>query len=101
MASITFTSPADTAGTNVSQGLNITPTIGNASGGTNTANIINLGAVTGDAEVSLNAVNIGALTGTAANEYALNIGGGWDAALRVNNTTVIKFAAKIVCIFVQ
>ncbi|MCS7092622.1 MAG: MerR family DNA-binding transcriptional regulator, partial [Patescibacteria group bacterium] len=69
---INFTSPADTTGTNISQGLSIVPTIGNATGGTNTANIFNIAAVTGDAEVSLNAINIGALTGTTANEYAIN-----------------------------
>lgn len=90
VGSITYSSPVDTTGTNVSQGLNITPTIGNATGGTNTANVINIAAVTGDAQVSLNALNIGALTGTAATEYALSVGSGWDAALAVGGSSIIN-----------
>jgi fibronectin-binding autotransporter adhesin len=96
LASITFTTPADSSGTNIHQGLNITPTIGNATAGTNTANIINLAPLTGDAQVTLNAVNIGALTGTAATEYALNIGSGWDSVLRVNGTEVISGTGTVV-----
>jgi hypothetical protein len=85
-----LTTPADTTNTNVHQGINIAATIGNATGGTNTANLINVANLTGDAQVSLNALKIGDLTGTAAAEYALNIGSGWDDALRVNGTQIIN-----------
>ncbi len=88
VGSITLTTPADTTGTNIHQGLNITPTIGNATGGTNTANIFNIGAVTGDAEVTLNAIKIGALTATGATETALNIGSGWDTVLDSANLDI-------------
>ncbi len=87
---ITFTTPADTSGTQTHQGLNIATTIGNASAGTNTANIIGIDAISGDAQVSLNALKVGDLTGTAAAEYALNIGSGWDDVLRVNGTQIIN-----------
>lgn len=96
VASITFTTPADSSGTNVNQGLNITPTIGNATAGTNTANVINVGAVTGDAQVTLNALNIGALTGTGATETAINIGAGWDNILSVAGTPVINGSGEII-----
>src|SRR5690606_16485729 len=74
---------------NTNQFLFLDPTIGNATGGTNTANVIAIDAMTGDAEVALNAFSVGALTGSAAIENAINIGSGWDAALVVNGTTVI------------
>ena len=96
IADLTLDSPADTAGTNTHNGLNIDANIGNATAGTNTVNIINTEALTGDAQVSLNAVNIGALTGTAAAEYALNVGSGWDAALRVNGTDVVNGSGQVV-----
>src|SRR5262249_44977565 len=95
VATINFSSPADTSGTNISQGLNITPTIGNATAGTNTANIVNIGAVTGDAQVTLNGINIGALTGTAATETAINIGANWDNVLTVGGTPIISGAGKL------
>ena len=59
----------------------MTPTIGNGSGGTNTARGLAIDAVTGDAEVTLRGIDIGALTGTAAAENAIVIGSGWDAGL--------------------
>jgi hypothetical protein len=90
VGSVTFSSPADTTGTNVNQGLNITPTIGNATGGTNTANIFNIGAVSGDAEVTLNAIKIGTLTATGATETAINIGSNWDSALTIAGTSVFN-----------
>ncbi|HTH72626.1 MAG TPA: hypothetical protein VL737_04670, partial [Candidatus Pristimantibacillus sp.] len=90
VATVNFSSPTDSSGTNISQGLNIATTIGNATAGTNTANIINLGAVTGDAQVTLNAINVGALTGTGATETAINIGAGWDNILTVGGTPIIN-----------
>ncbi|MEP7166771.1 MAG: MerR family DNA-binding transcriptional regulator [Candidatus Woesebacteria bacterium] len=96
VASVTFTTPADTTGTNLNQGISITPTIGNATAGTNTANIFNIDALTGDAQVTLNAVNIGALTGTGATETAINIGTGWDNVLSVGGTPVINGSGQLV-----
>jgi fibronectin-binding autotransporter adhesin len=96
LQSITFITPVDTTGTQTHQGLNITPTIGNASGGTNTANVINIAAFTGDAEVTTNGIKIGNLTGTAATETALNIGSGWDNVLSVNGTAVINGSGQVV-----
>ena len=78
---IAFSSPADTTGTNVHNGLNIDAEIGNATGGTNTVNLISTDALTGDASVTLNAINIGALTATGATETAINVGSGWDTVL--------------------
>lgn len=95
---ITFTTPADTTGTQTHQGLNIATTVGNASGGTNTANIIGIDALTGDAQVTLNGINIGALTGTAASESAIKIGDGWDtgitgATYTIDGTTALTIGA--------
>ena len=73
----------------------VAATIGNASGGTNTANLINVAAVTGDAEVTLNAINIGALTGTGAAEYALSIGAGWDRGISLGANPIAGTAAAI------
>jgi len=81
LVTINLSTPADTTGTQTHNALLISPTIGNATGGTNTVNFISTGAVTGDAQVSLNAINIGALTGTGATEIAINVGSGWDAVL--------------------
>lgn len=77
----TWTTPADTAGTNTHYGLRVTPTIGNATGGTNTVRGIAIDAVTGDAQVTLSGIDIGVLTGTAAAENAVLIGTGWDAGI--------------------
>ena len=48
----------------------------------NTVNLLNIAAITGDAESNLNAINIGALTGTSGAagevEAAVNFGAGWD-----------------------
>lgn len=58
--------------------------VGNAdhTGGGNTLNILEIDAITGDANSYLNAIYVGALTGTAPavaeTEYAINIQGGWD-----------------------
>lgn len=85
---LTLTAPADSSGTNVHSAIRVTPTIGNASAGTNTVHAgLTVDAVTGDAQVSLDAVNIGALTGTAATENAINVGSGWD--LGINSSSPI------------
>ncbi len=76
-----FTTPADSTLTNIYQGIDIAATIGNATAGTNTANLINIEAFTGDAQVTLNGINIGNLTGTAATEIAIKVGTGWDTIL--------------------
>lgn len=95
LATINFATPVDTTGTQSHQGLFIDPTIGNATGGTNTANFIATDAVTGDAQVTLNAINIGALTGTAATETAINISTGWDNLLVYNGTTIIDGTGNV------
>lgn len=77
-STITFTTPVDTTGTNAHNGLLINATIGNASGGTNTFDALEFGAITGDAQVT---------------ETAIKIGSGYDAGIvtdgsvKVNSTT--------------
>lgn len=56
---LNMTTPADTTGTNVHYGLNIDTTIGNATGGTNTATAVNIANVTGDAQVTETGIAIG------------------------------------------
>lgn len=86
---IAFTTPVDTTGTNTHQGLVIDAEIGNASGGTNTVNLLNVDAITGDAQVTLNAINIGALTGTAAAEKAIVVGSGWDTGVDISSSSIL------------
>ena len=60
----------------------------NHTGTGNTVNLLNLAAITGDAEANLNAIFIGALTGTAPSsgelEAAINVSSGWDVGLAMN-----------------
>jgi len=80
---MTFTTPnwATGGATSAWRGIYLAPTIGNASAGTNSVNLIEVAAITGDASVGLSAVTIGALTGTGATENAVVIGAGWDAGI--------------------
>lgn len=81
---LNLTTPVDTTGTNIHYGLNIDTTIGNASGGTNTATAINIANVTGDAQVT---------------ETAISVGTGFDkgiitnSGLQVNSTNGTNFTA--------
>lgn len=96
LQTVNLTSPADTTGTNTHQGILVTPTIGNATGGTNTVNMIATGTVAGDAQVTLNALKIGQLTtATAGTEIAVNIGDGWDSGVLVGITTAVAPAVSI------
>lgn len=99
---LNVTTPIDTTGTNDHWGLNIDFSIGNASGGTNSARGINIANVTGDAQVDVRGISIGTGT-TLGTSNAIQIGSGWDAgivtdsALQVNSTngtaiTAIRFA---------
>jgi hypothetical protein len=69
------------------------PTNANHTGTGNTLSVINIAAITGDANSNLNAVNIGALTGTAGAaselETAINMGDGWDIELYMQTATPI------------
>lgn len=86
---IAFTTPVDTVGTNIHQGLVLDAEIGNASGGTNTVNLLQIDALAGDAQVTLNAMNIGNLTATGATETAITVGTGWDVALQAASGIVL------------
>ncbi len=55
-----ITTPVDTTGSNTHMGINVVPTIGNASGGTNTMVGVKIASMTGDAEVVERGVDIGA-----------------------------------------
>ncbi len=77
---VALTAPVDTTGTNVHVGYDFTPTIGNASGGTNSVVGFNVGNVTGDAQVNVNALKIGTGT-TLGTSNAIAIGSGWDAGI--------------------
>ena len=90
---IAFSSPVDTTGTNTHNALNLDLEIGNASAGTNTVNGLAIDAISGDADVSLNAIDIGALTGTTATEYAINIASGWDRAINANSPVQFESSA--------
>jgi hypothetical protein len=82
MIDLTYTTPAwATAVTSNNRAIYIAPTIGDASAGTNAANMVEIAAITGDASVTVNGILIGALTGTGAAENAINIGAGWDAGI--------------------
>ena len=96
LETVNLTSPVDTTGTNTHQGILVTPTIGNATGGTNTVNMIATGTVAGDAQVSLNGLKIGQLTtATAGTEIAVNIGDGWDSGVLIGITTAVAPAVSI------
>lgn len=89
---LNLTTPVDTTGTNIHYGLNIDTTIGNASGGTNTATAINIANVTGDAQVTETALKIG--TG-------FDSGITMDSGLQINSTngtaiTAFRFATDAV-----
>ena len=84
---LALTSPVDTTGTNTHYGINITPTVGNASGGTNTLAGLFFGNITGDAQVNSSAISIGTGT-TLGTSNAINIGTGWDAALSIGSPFV-------------
>jgi hypothetical protein len=88
---ITFASPAwaTAVATNL-RGIYIAPTIGNATAGTNAVALIDVAAITGDAQVSLYGIRAGALTGTAATENFLEIGAGWDNG--INSASLITGA---------
>ncbi len=75
-AKILFTTPVDTTGTNVHNALDIAPTIGNASGGSNTFTAIKLENVTGDAQVT---------------EYGINIGTGYDTSLNIQTADTFLY----------
>lgn len=81
---IDLVSPVDTTGTNSHFGLNIDTTIGNASGGTNSVNAINIANVTGDAQVNVIGLKIGTGT-TLGTSNAIDVGTGWDAGLNINS----------------
>jgi len=76
---MTFSSP--TWGTAVAsnlRGIYFAPTIADATLGTNAVALIDIAAISGDAQVSLYGLRFGALTGTAATENAIDIASGWD-----------------------
>jgi len=83
LVDLAFATPAYATGGAVGtyRGIWLDPAIGNATNGTNTAALIDVDAITGDAQVSLYGVRFGALTGTAATENAIEIGAGWDNGL--------------------
>lgn len=66
---VAFTSPIDTAGTNIHNALTVDLVIGNATGGTNSVRGLQIDSITGDAEVT---------------ETAINVGSGWDVGLAVD-----------------
>ena len=79
LVDLTFTTPIyATAVTSTYRGLYFAPTIGDASTGTNAVALIDVAAITGDAQVSLYGLRFGILTGTAATENAVDIASGWD-----------------------
>jgi hypothetical protein len=82
--SIAFTTPVDTTGTNDHNGLIISPTIGNASGGTNTFDALEIGAITGDAQVTENAIKVGS---------GYDVGIVTDSSLKVNSTNGTAISA--------
>ena len=98
LTDVNLTTPVDTTGSNIYNGINLDSVISNATGGTQTANIINIAPIAaGDAETAVNGIKIGNFTGaTAAAEHAMNIGTGWDAVLSYNGTTVINGSGQVV-----
>lgn len=80
-------------GSDTNQVLDVAITNANHTGTGNTVNLIDLAAITGDANSNLNAINIGALTGTAGAasevEAAIKIGAGWDVDLLLTGSGII------------
>lgn len=82
-ATVTFTTPVDTTGTNVHNGIRVIPTIGNATGGTNTFDAFEAVAITGDAQVT---------------EIGFKAGSGYDIgvqaeSIKVNSTNGTTISA--------
>jgi hypothetical protein len=83
-AKILYTVPIHTTGTNGDNALLISPTISNATGGTNTFDALEIGAITGDAQVT---------------EVAIKVGSGYDtgivtdSSLKVNSTNGTAISA--------
>ncbi len=77
---VAYTVPVHTTGTNIDYGYLVTPTISNATGGTNTFSAYRVDNVTGDAQVNVSGLNIGTGT-TLGTSNAINIGSGWDAGI--------------------
>lgn len=80
---LALTSPVDTTGTNSHYAEDITLTIGNATGGTNSVRGINIANVTGDAQVNVRGISIGTGTtlGTSIGSF---VDSGWDTAEELN-----------------
>lgn len=76
-----------TAGTLNSYGTRVTTPATITTGGTAAGYYVN---ATGVGAGNLSGLSVSSITAGAGNEYALNIGSGWDAALRVGSTTVIN-----------
>lgn len=99
---VSYTVPVHTTGSNVDYAYQVSPTISNATGGTNSFAGYRFDAVTGDAQVNVNAISIGTGT-TLGTSNAIQIGSGWDAGLvtdsgvQINSTngtavTALRFA---------
>ena len=89
-------SPIHTTGTLNDVWLNIDAEIGNASGGTITADLIKIDALTqSSANVTLNAINIGAVTTGAGTETAIKIGSGFDIILDANDADLSEAELEI------
>jgi len=93
---LTFTSPAWATGaaTSTLRGIYLAPTVGAATNGTNTIALVDVAAITGDAQVSLYGLRFGAMTGTGATENAIEIGAGWDIGL--NSASSIDVQASVI-----
>jgi hypothetical protein len=76
-----------TAGTLNAYGTRVTTPATITTGGTAYGNYV---SATGVGAGTLSGLGISSITGGAGTEYALNIGSGWDAVLRVGSTTVIN-----------
>lgn len=86
-ADISMPALTQTAGTLNAYGTRVTTPATITTGGTAYGNYI---SATGVGAGTLSGIGISGITGDSGTEYALNIGSGWDAVLRVGSTTVIN-----------
>lgn len=77
---VAFTSPIDTAGTNIHNAVTIDLSIGNATAGTNSVRGVQIDSITQDAEVT---------------ETAINIESGWDVGLAVDAPVDLSYVQGI------
>ena len=90
---LSFTTPVwgSGAATSTVSGIYLAPTIGAATAGTNTVNMIEIANYTGDAQVNVTGINIGTSDGLGT-ANAISINTGWTAGIDCNSPVTLSHA---------